>query len=85
LPQDSAINTAKETINHVGAELLMNAKATISTTSKSSAVEKSDIVGRDLLSLLVKANMATDLKEEQKMSDEDVLARACLSCCRFIW
>jgi hypothetical protein len=47
LPQDSAINTAKETINHVGAELLMNAKATISTTSKSSAVEKSDIVGRD--------------------------------------
>jgi hypothetical protein len=67
-------------MNRVGSKLLANAKATIYATSKSNAVEKSDIEGRDLLSLLVKANMATDLKEEQKMSDEDVLARACFSC-----
>jgi len=31
--------------------------------------------GRDLLSLLVRANMATDLPESQRMSDRDVLAR----------
>jgi hypothetical protein len=63
-------------MDRIGSILLANAKANVSATSKSGAVEKSDIVGRDLLSLLVKANMATDLKEEQKMSDEDVLARA---------
>jgi hypothetical protein len=70
-------------MDRIGSILLANAKANVSATSKSSAVEKSDIVGRDLLSLLVKANMATDLKEEQKMSDEDVLARACLLLLRF--
>jgi hypothetical protein len=35
--------------------------------------------GCDPLSLLVQANMATDLPESQRMSDEDVLART-LSC-----
>jgi 5,10-methylene-tetrahydrofolate dehydrogenase/methenyl tetrahydrofolate cyclohydrolase len=67
-------------MNRIGSKLLANAKATIYATSKSNVVEKSDVVGRDLLSLLVKANMATDLKEEHKMSDEDVIARACVSC-----
>jgi len=30
---------------------------------------------RDLLSLLVRANMATDLTGSQRLSDEDVLSR----------
>ena len=34
--------------------------------------------GRDLLTLLLKANMATDIPESQRLSDEDVLARACV-------
>jgi hypothetical protein len=70
-------------MNRIGSELLANAKANISASSNSNVVEKSDIVSRDLLSLLVKANMATDLKEEQKMSDHDVLARVCFSSCGF--
>lgn len=31
--------------------------------------------GRDLLSLLVRANMQKDLPESQKMSEKDVLSR----------
>jgi len=30
---------------------------------------------RDLLSLLIKANMSTEIPESQRLSDEDVLAR----------
>ena len=30
---------------------------------------------RDLLTVLLKANMATDIPDSQKLSDEDVLAR----------
>ena len=33
-----------------------------------------DIQGRDLLSLLVKANMVTDIPDSARMSDEDILA-----------
>ena len=38
-------------------------------------VRKKDIQGRDLLSLLIKANMATDIPDSARMSDEDILAR----------
>ena len=38
-------------------------------------VKRDDLQGRDLLSLLIKANMATDIPESQRLSDEDVLAR----------
>jgi hypothetical protein len=38
-------------------------------------VEKKDIQGRNLLSLLIKANMATDIPVSARMSDEDILAR----------
>lgn len=62
---------------HIGKELLSDAKA----AARASATEKGEIAknnlhSRDLLSLLVKANMATDIPESQKLSDEDVLARA---------
>ena len=39
-------------------------------------VERRALQGRDLLTLLIKANMATDIPESQRLSDEDVLARA---------
>lgn len=38
-------------------------------------VEKKDIQGRNLLSLLIKANVATDIPDSARMSDEDILAR----------
>ena len=45
-----------------------------------------DMKGKDLLTLLVKANMEADLTDSNKMEDEDVLARthiAHLSPCVF--
>lgn len=39
-------------------------------------IERRDLRSMDLLTLLIKANMATDIPEGQRLSDEDVLARA---------
>ena len=38
-------------------------------------VERKDLKGRDLLTLLIKANMAKDVPESQRLSDADVLGR----------
>ncbi|KAF8257777.1 cytochrome P450 [Lactarius quietus] len=38
-------------------------------------VEKKNIQGRDLLTLLIKANMATDILDSARMSDEDILSQ----------
>ena len=42
-------------------------------------IKREDLQGRDLLSLLIKANMATDIPDNQRLSDEDVLARTFFS------
>jgi hypothetical protein len=54
-------------------ELLTESKAVVAGTGEKRG-------GRDLLSLLVQANMETDLPGNQRMSDQDVLARTRLSC-----
>ena len=38
-------------------------------------VEKKDIKGTDLLSLLLRANMASDLPEKARMSDKDIVSQ----------
>jgi hypothetical protein len=43
-------------------------------------LEKKNIQGRDLLTLLIKANMATDIPDSARMSDEDVLSRESSRC-----
>lgn len=63
----------------IGKELLSDAKvAARANVTERGAIKKDSLHGRDLLSLLVKANMATDIPESQRLSDEDVLARAFL-------
>ena len=44
-------------------------------------IERRDLRSRDLLTLLIKANMATDIPDNQRLTDEEVLARA--SCSLF--
>ena len=39
-------------------------------------VEKKNMQSRDLLTLLMKANLASDIPENQRMTDDEVLARA---------
>jgi hypothetical protein len=57
--------------------LISQKKAEILTSESNvkSGVEKRSIQGRDLLSLLIKANMATDIGDSARMTDEEILAR----------
>jgi len=63
-------------MRRIGLELVQRKKdAIIAEAGNGSAVEKSSVKTRDLLSLLIKANMASGIPELQKMSDEEVLAQ----------
>ncbi|KAI0083798.1 cytochrome P450 [Irpex rosettiformis] len=66
---------AQETMRRIGLELIAEKKASIIAASGQNGVEKKNVVGRDLLTLLIKANMATDIPESQRLSDEEVLAQ----------
>ncbi|KIJ06503.1 hypothetical protein PAXINDRAFT_20308 [Paxillus involutus ATCC 200175] len=73
IPGDRArkIRAAQRTMGRIGEGLLTKAKAAV----LAGATEKGNIQGRDLLTLLVKANMATDIPGNQRLSDEDILAQ----------
>ena len=43
--------------------------------SSGAALKKEDVQGTDLLSLLIRANLATDLPENARLSDSDILAQ----------
>lgn len=63
-------------MNRIGKQLLQDSKAAIlADGSGNEKIEKSSWPGRDLLSLLLRANMSTDLPPNQRMTEEDVLAR----------
>ncbi|KAI0075643.1 cytochrome P450 [Panus rudis PR-1116 ss-1] len=64
---------AREVMRRVGLDLIARKKASI--LARKQGVTKNDLTERDLLTLLIKANMATDVPENQKLSDEDVLAQ----------
>jgi hypothetical protein len=72
-------------MNRIGLQLIQDKKRAILATAGDmddkdclgvKQIEKSSITTRDLLSRLMAANMATDLPENQRLSDEDVFARA---------
>jgi cytochrome P450 len=70
------IQVGRRTVARIGRELLKTAKvAARASATETGEIEKSSIQGRDLFTLLVKANMATDIPENQRMSDEEVLAQ----------
>ncbi|KAF8435673.1 cytochrome P450 [Boletus edulis BED1] len=81
LPNDRArrIQVARQSVEllqRIGNELLSDAKAAArASATEKGEIEKNSLHGRDLLSLLVKANMATNIPESQRLSDEDVLAQ----------
>ena len=70
-------------MRRIGSELIAEKKAAImrerserKDKEKNDGVGRNDMQGRDLLTLLLKANMATDIPDSQRLSDEDMLARA---------
>lgn len=76
--QQRSMKTAMATMRRVGAQLLDERKQRfLSEKSDAATADEDDagLQGRDLLSLLVKANMDPDMPETQRMCDEDVLAR----------
>ncbi|KAF8655799.1 hypothetical protein AX16_002885 [Volvariella volvacea WC 439] len=74
LPTDRSVETrqARQTMMRIGNQLLQESKNAVAD-NKGSLDEKNR--RRDLLSLLVRANMSTELPESQRMKDEDVLAQ----------
>lgn len=78
-PDERAQNLAKaqEVMNRIARKLIADKKQAILTDSseESGSVERKDVHGRDLLTLLIKANMASDIPEDQRLSDDEVLAR----------
>lgn len=73
-------------MRRIGLQLIAEKKAAIlgEKTSEKQDVERKDVQGRDLLSLLIKANMAVDIPENQRLSDEEVLARQYYTFLRII-
>lgn len=75
-------------MKRIGNQLISEKKAAILAQTSSldgnrdpekTSVSRMDMQGRDLLTLLMKANMATDVPENQKLSDDDVLARTSIT------
>lgn len=69
----TVINGAK-TLNVYSREFVARKKREV-MAEVSGKLEKGSIVGRDLLTLLIRANMAPDLREDQKLSDQEVVAQ----------
>ncbi|EMD33504.1 hypothetical protein CERSUDRAFT_118078 [Gelatoporia subvermispora B] len=70
------LEDAKAVMRRIGMQLVAEKKASVleaSAAEKMGSVESKDLHGRDLLTLLIKANMASDLPENIRLSDEDVL------------
>lgn len=65
---------ALATMHRIGIALIDDSKAAARATINGE-LHKSDWTRRDLLSLLVRANAAVDLPSNQKLNDEEVLAR----------
>ncbi|KAM6500936.1 Cytochrome P450 [Amanita muscaria] len=76
--RDVQSKQAKKTMNRIGQQLMKDSKASLMATKGSGTMDTTDkdpSRRRDLLTLLIRANMATDLHHSQRMSDEDVLAQ----------
>lgn len=71
------MDAAQGVMRRIGLQLIAEKKAAIlaEKAQQMGGFEKRDLESRDLLTLLLKANMATDIPENQRLSDEDVLAR----------
>jgi hypothetical protein len=76
--RNRAIACMNKCTRSIGQNMISQKKAEILSSSETDSkgrVEKKNIQGRDLLSLLMKANMATDIPDHARMTDEDIQAR----------
>lgn len=73
------VSHSKSVIRRLGAQLIKAKKADlqreVTKDAESGGQGRRSPQGRDMLSLLVKANVAADLPNNPRLSDEDVLSR----------
>ena len=75
--QSRRIARAQRVSRRIGLQLIQEKKDALKAQANAEkrGIKREDLQGRDLLSLLIKANMATDVPDSQRLSDFDVLAR----------
>ncbi|KAI0329988.1 cytochrome P450 [Cubamyces sp. BRFM 1775] len=73
------VKRARAVMHDIGMELVAEKKAAIrrelEESKEKAELGRSDMRNRDLLTLLLKANMASDIPDSQRLSDDDVLAQ----------
>ncbi|OCF32427.1 hypothetical protein I316_05853 [Kwoniella heveanensis BCC8398] len=70
------VKESRDVTRRIGQRLIEEKKKAISSVHAGGRqLEKNEDIGNDLLSILIKANMAADLRPDQKMTDEEVLAQ----------
>ncbi|CDO71953.1 hypothetical protein BN946_scf184940.g100 [Trametes cinnabarina] len=72
------VEASAKVIRRVGRELVQTRKAALLRELEEKHVDglqRKDLQGRDLLTLLIKANMAKDVPDSQRLSDEDVIGQ----------
>lgn len=67
------VTAARKVIDRVGMQLIREKKAEVIKAERTG--EKNTLHSRDLLTLLIRANMSTDIPENQRLSDAEVLAQ----------
>ncbi|KAI8968082.1 cytochrome P450 [Trametes punicea] len=72
-----AVEDAHVVMRRIGLQLIEDKKAAIKRelADKTGTIDKKHLPGKDLLTLLIKANMATNIPDNQRLSDEEVLAQ----------
>ncbi|KAF9020787.1 cytochrome P450 [Hymenopellis radicata] len=70
--QGATMRAAQATMSRIGYNLLNESRTFLEA---SGGEKENNGRSRDLLSLLLRANMSTDIPESQRMSDEDVIAQ----------
>ncbi|KAH9483655.1 Cytochrome P450 monooxygenase 169 [Psilocybe cubensis] len=72
---DAKAKAAMTTMKRVANELLRDSKMGLMAEDNNTKMNNKSLKGRDLLSLLLRANTSKDLPAHQRMSDEDVMAQ----------
>lgn len=62
-------------MRRIAKELVEERKRAFTTDKQDIEKDSDSLIGHDLLSVLIKANMDPDIPESQRMVDEDVLSR----------
>lgn len=68
---------SKAVMQRVGEKLVQDRRAALAAATGSDGVEKSTLKGKDLLSVLIKANMAADIQDFERLSDEEFIGQIC--------